>query len=284
LFTIAQPPLVRACSSYRLGNYFLFPMRYELQARTSSAFLFFSEIDNLQNFIFIQNQNFFKNKNFFLSEKLYIFANKLNYKIMAYSDFTLKELHSKFGLNNKVSPLFQKFEPIEPSDWLKTTLTTAAQLPIRSEKAKSETIVFPILLELRVRNNNFITFFSGDSLVADETSGLKGECDFIITKDTGTYDINFPIIQVVEAKKNDIDLGIPQCAARMVGAKVYNEKNDAKIAKIYGCVTTGEEWVFMKLENEIIIDKRKYFLNELGELLSVFQHIIDEYKTMIINA
>ena len=40
----------------------------------------------------------------------------------------------------------------------------------------------------------------------------------------------------------------------------------------------------MKLEKDITIDRRKYFLSELGELLSVFQNIIDEYKALIIKA
>ncbi len=203
---------------------------------------------------------------------------------MSYSDFTLKDLNTKFGIKNKVAPLFQQFEPLQPSDWLKTTLASGAQLHIRSEKAKSETIVFPLLLELRMRNNNFITIFSGDSLIADETNGLKGECDFIITKDVGTFDINCPILQVVEAKKNDIEIGVPQCAAQMLGAKIFNEKNNTAIEYIYGCVTTGDDWLFMRLGNDLIIDKRKYYLIELGELLAVFQHIVDEYRTMNKNA
>jgi len=197
---------------------------------------------------------------------------------MSYSDFTLKDLQNKFGIKNKVTVLFQSFEPIQPSDWLKVTLASGAQLPIRSEKAKSETIVYPLLLELRMRNNNFITIYSGDSLIADETTGLKGECDFIITKDVGTFDINCPILQVVEAKKNDIETGVPQCAAQMYGAKIFNEKNNTQVEYIYGCVTTGDDWLFMRLGNDLIIDKRKYYLNEIGELLAVFQYIIDDYK------
>jgi len=197
---------------------------------------------------------------------------------MSYSDFTLKDLQNKFGIKNKVTNLFENYEPIEPSDFLKTLLQKTALLPVRSEKYKSETIVFPLLLELRDRNNNYITIYSGDTLNADETTGLKGECDFIVTKDIGTYDINFPIIQVVEAKKNDLELGVPQCAAQMVGAKIYNEKNNTKIDCVYGCVTTGLEWLFLKLDTELTIDRRTYFLNELGELLAVFQHIIDDYK------
>ncbi len=200
---------------------------------------------------------------------------------MSYSDFTLTELKTRFGIDNKISPLFPKIYPIEPSDWLKDMLLKASLLPLRSEKSKSEMIVFPLLLELRNRNNNYITIYSGDNLSADEGNGLKGECDFIITQDTGSYEINYPIIQIVEAKKHDIDIGIPQCAAQMLGAKVYNEKHNVNIDFIYGCVTTGDEWLFLKLEKDIIIDRHKYYLNEPDVLLSVFQYIIDEYKTQI---
>lgn len=197
---------------------------------------------------------------------------------MAYGDFTLRKIQEKFGISNSVEKIFTHFEPIESSDWLKKTLEIAAKLPNRSEKAKSETIVMPILLELRERNNDFFTVYSGENLNADIEMGLNGECDFILTKDTHTFDINIPIVQIVEAKKNDIDLGVPQCAAQMVGAKVFNEKYGTPLEYIYGCVTTGNEWKFLKLNNDLTIDTRIYYLNELGELLAVFQNIIDYYK------
>jgi len=201
---------------------------------------------------------------------------------MAYTDFTLKDLELKFGIINKVETLFTKFEPIIPSDWLKLTLSKTSKIRARSEKAKSETIVFPILLELKERNEDFLTIYSGDNLTADENSGLKGECDFIITRDNKSFDINYPIIQIVEAKKHDIDTGIPQCAAQMLGAKVYNEINNAHNDIIYGCVTTGDDWLFMKLTSFLQIDTRKYYLGDLEELLSVFQHIINEYKKKLV--
>jgi len=194
---------------------------------------------------------------------------------MAYTDFTIEDLQTKFGIENRMEHLFQKFEPLQPSDWLKTTLAIGAELNVRSEKAKSETIVFPILLEIRVRSNNFITIYSGDNLDADKANGLNGECDFIISKDNQSFNINCPILQVVEAKKHDIELGIPQCAAQMLGAKLYNEKHNKNTEYIYGCVTTGNEWLFMRLGKNLTIDKRKYYLIELGELLAIFQYIID---------
>ncbi len=200
---------------------------------------------------------------------------------MAYSDFSLEDLESKFGLKNLTAKLFQNIEPLEPSDNLKADLELAAELPLRSEKAKSEAIVFPILVEMRNRNDKFFTIYSGDMLNADESQGLKGECDFILAKDVHSFSINYPIIQIVEAKKNDIDLGVPQCAAQLLGAKIFNEKKGVHLEKIYGCVTTGNEWLFMKLEENIIVDDQKYYLVEINKLLGIFQQIIDFYKTVI---
>ncbi len=196
---------------------------------------------------------------------------------MAYSEYSLGELEKDFGIISQRKKLFTKITPIyEISDWLQYTLNIAEELPIKSEKAKSELIVMPILIELRNKNNKYFTIYSGDSLNVD--SQLKGECDFILSKDTGSFEINNPIIQVVEAKRNDVEIGIPQCAAQMIGAKKYNEKRNKTNHIVYGCVTTGDDWVFMKLEDKIEIDTRKYYLGNLPELLGVFQYIVDYFK------
>lgn len=197
---------------------------------------------------------------------------------MAYSDYSLLQIEEEFGIKNQIDDLFDtKIERVEPSEWLKDALQIAKELPLRSEKAKSELIVMPILIELRNKNNKYFTIYSGDNLNIDEK--LKGECDFILSKETKNFDINYPIIQVVEAKKNDIDIGIPQCAAQMLGAKKFNEKRGNKNMKIvYGCVTTGDTWIFMQLDEIIKIDTQKYYLVNLPEILGIFQKILDNFK------
>jgi len=197
---------------------------------------------------------------------------------MAYSNFTLKKIREELGIENKRTRILTDFTPMMPSDNLKAILAEVEELPVRSEKAKSEWIVVPILRELRQRNNKFFTVYSGDILNADEARGLNGECDFIITKDTGTFDINYPIIQVVEAKKNDTELGVPQCAAQLIGSKVYNEEKGIFLPTIHGCVTTGNEWLFMVLEGDLIkINTKIYYLNEIENVLGIFQEIIGHY-------
>lgn len=201
---------------------------------------------------------------------------------MPYSKFTLAMLKSKFGISNQVERLFEPMQPVTPSERLNEMLKIAEELPVRSEKAKSEAIVFPVLVELRNRNNNYFTIYSGDNLNADSEQGLEGECDFILSRDTKSFDISYPILQIVEAKKNDLELGVPQCAAQLLGAKVFNEKKGVQLSKVYGCVTTGNEWLFMFIENKtIFIDSKIYYLNNIGEILAIFQYIIEYYKTEI---
>lgn len=202
---------------------------------------------------------------------------------MAYTDFSLESIEQKFGIHNRSQSLFAPLPPLPISADLQKALTRARDLPIRTEKARSEWIVAPILLELRDLTDRFFTIYSGDNLNADEEAGLRGECDFILTKNTGTFDINYPILSVVEAKKNDIEIGIPQCAAQLVGARIFNEKKGVMISTLYGCVTTGDDWVFMRLiDNELVIDTRKYYLVEIGELLALFVDIINQYRTELV--
>jgi hypothetical protein len=199
---------------------------------------------------------------------------------MAYSDFSLEDLESKFGIRNRLDELFDEVLPIKPSETLENALALARELPVRSEKAKSELIILPILLELRNINSKYFTIYSGDHLNVDEN--LKGECDFILAKDVNSFTINYPIIHIVEAKKSDIDEGIKQCAAQLLGAKIFNEKKDVHLDKLYGCSTTADDWQFLRLENDtVFVDKKKYYLGEIEELLGVFQIIIDYYKEVL---
>ena len=203
---------------------------------------------------------------------------------MAYTDFTLSDLRNKFKLENKVVDMFggKQIKSIAPSEILRQQLAEAEELPIKSEKARSELIITPILLELRRRNNKFFTIYSGDSLIVDKEKGLTGECDFILAKETGSFSINVPIITIVEAKRQDIELGVNQCSAQLYGAMIFNEQSGNKVGKLFGCVTTADDWKFMTIENKLIsIDKTTYYKSEIEKIIGRFQFIIDYYKKVL---
>lgn len=113
---------------------------------------------------------------------------------MAYDDFTFDTIDERFGIKNRAGQLFGPITPLLPGEWLQNALITARELPLRTEKAKSELIVLPVLLELRARNDKFFTIYSGENLNASSELGLNGECDFILTKDVGSVSINYPIV------------------------------------------------------------------------------------------
>ena len=199
---------------------------------------------------------------------------------MSYSNFTLRDIKEKFGISNKFKTLFDTVTPLEVSKDLEEALKMAKVLPMRTEKARSELIVVPILIDLMLRNERFFTFYSGEALNVDQDKGLVGECDFILSYNTQAYEINAPILLIVEqAKNHDTEIGILQCAAQMIGAKYYNDNAQKNIDTIYGCVTTVNQWIFLKLQdNQIIIDNKTYYFNQMEEVLGIFQMIIDYYK------
>jgi hypothetical protein len=197
---------------------------------------------------------------------------------MTYADLSFQDFREKFGYDNRLQELFSSVKSVKASNRLVEELKDAESFRLHSKKAKSEWIVVPILKELCRLNSDFLTVYSGQSLEVDTENGLNGACDFIIAKDIKTYTVSYPLIQIVEAPKGDIDLGVAQCAAQMIGAKVYNDKKGTPVEVIYGCVTNGRDYLFLRLSDMIVIDREIYTLGKLGELLGVFQTIIDYYK------
>lgn len=198
---------------------------------------------------------------------------------MAYSKFTWKLLRDKFGIKSQERQLFNNVSIVTPSDFLLQLLKRNSHVQLLSEKARSEAIVQPILVELVEQNYQSFTLYSGVELPADKKNGLSGECDFLLGSEPKVIGLSPPIFTSVEAKKADIDLGLEQCAAQMLGARIYNQKNNANIETIYGCVTTGRDWQFMLLEgNMVYVDTDTYFINNIPLLLGVLQTIVDFYQ------
>jgi hypothetical protein len=196
---------------------------------------------------------------------------------MGYSNYKkLKQVTKTFGLDARTISLFSSVIQIEPSDWLKLTLEKAKLFPLTNEKAKSEKIVSPILSEVAEFYMDKVTLFSGEELPVDSDKNLSGECDFFFILEPYKPYIESPIISLVEAKDEDMDYGIAQCAAQLYGAKLFNEMEGKSFPFLYGCATDGAEWKFLRFENNVFyIDNQIY--TDLKEILGVWHHIIQLY-------
>ncbi|MDF5728499.1 MAG: hypothetical protein PUP92_10785 [Rhizonema sp. PD38] len=80
-----------------------------------------------------------------------------------------------------------------------------------------------------------------------------------------------PVVVVVEAKKEDIRGGIGQCLASMIAAQIFNNNNGDNVNTIYyGSVTSGTNWLFLKLEgSKVTIDLDEYFIDKPGKILGI---------------
>jgi hypothetical protein len=199
---------------------------------------------------------------------------------MAYSDFkTLQMLKKEIGLSYQLQSLFPPpVQGLQPSEHLLFDLQEAKTYGLLSEKAKSEMLITPLLKEVRRKNSQSISFFSGVSLDTN-IEKLNGICDYIFSYAPRVLELTTPIFCIVEAKNRTIEEGFAQCAAEMYASYVFNEQNNEKQAIIYGAVTNAYEWAFLKYENNLIfIDEDRYALQNVEILLGVFQLIIDTYK------
>ena len=197
---------------------------------------------------------------------------------MAYSNFSLGDLIKQFGLTLKdKNDLFAHIPEVGYSEYLDLTLNYNLRIAseINTEKARSEMIIAPVLLELRRMLDDKISLFSGKEFNVDPEKGLNGACDFLISLSESQILIMAPVIAIVEAKKEDLIGGLGQCAAEMYAAQLFNQKEGNQIPIIYGVMTSGTVWRFLKLEgNALDVDVAEYYIKDVGKILGVLSSLL----------
>lgn len=197
---------------------------------------------------------------------------------MAYSSFTLNDIEKRLGIEiQSIFGLFDNIEPAAISPHLAETLRENVPLAIAvsTEKARSELIVSPILVELRKTLNREISVFSGVEFNVDFEKGLNGVCDFLVSQSSQQLLVHAPIITLVEAKNDNIKSGLPQCIAEMVAARIFNDREQSVVQTIFGVVTTGTIWSFLKLENNrVAIDFNEYPIENAEEIFGILLSMV----------
>jgi hypothetical protein len=197
---------------------------------------------------------------------------------MPYSSFSLAQVKQQFELQVLMDIFFTDLPPLTPGDWLINLLKKSAPLAatLGTEKVRSELIIAPLLFELRELLDCQVSLFSGNDFSVDIESGLNGVCDFLLTRSISEFVIEAPAIIIIEAKKGELNAGWGQCAAEMIAAQKFNSANGQEVPTIYGCVTTGTRWQFLKLtDKNLTIDVTEYSLNPLDRILGIFKWMID---------
>jgi hypothetical protein len=199
---------------------------------------------------------------------------------MAYSNFTVLRIKQEFGIQTQEGGRFLPSTPsIAPSQMLADTLEHYLPwaIAVGSEKARSEMIVAPVLLEVKRILESKISVFSGRDFTVDKRVGLNGICDFLISRSPEQLEIEAPAIVLVEAKRDNLNSGLGQCMAEMIAAQRFNERNNIVAPTVYGATTSGTAWRFLKLEGNVVtIDLTDYALQPVDRILGMLTWMVDK--------
>lgn len=198
---------------------------------------------------------------------------------MAYSDFTLRRAKQDLKLTFVEGGRFlPETIPIAPSSYLTEFLQESLPLAIAmgSEKARLDLIISPILFEVRKILNRKVSFFSGEDFTVAPEVGLSGVCDFMISRSPEQLLIEAPAVVIVEAKKENLKDSLGKCMAAMVAAQRFNQEMEQEISPIYGSVTSGNLWSFLKLEGQTVtVDLTEYLIPPVDQLLGMLVWMVN---------
>jgi len=197
---------------------------------------------------------------------------------MSYSDFDLRKVKQDLGVKLiEKEHLFSEIKSVEISPFLLEILKENVPLAraINTEKARSELIIANILVEIRKILKHQISLFSGIEFNVDKEKGLNGFCDFIISASQEQLILNRPIITLVEAKNENIINGLGQCIAEMVAASIFNQAENNPLKELYGVVTTGTVWKFLKMDNlNVFIDLDEYSIEHPDKIIGILLEML----------
>ena len=199
---------------------------------------------------------------------------------MAYSNFTLEVVRREFQLEIVESAgIFSEASTVAPRARFTDELAERVELATSSgtEKARSEMIVADVLFELRKHFDRRISFFSGIEFSVDAEQGLTGVCDFLVSLSPILSFLEAPVIILVEAKRENLIVGLGQCAAEMIAAQRFNAERGNNIPCIYGATTSGTDWRFLKLESQNLhIDTQFYSIHECDRILGILASMVEQ--------
>ena len=187
------------------------------------------------------------------------------------------EVLEQLGLTfQNADDLFQGVPPVPITPALGIWLPITAPLgtTIGTEKARSVWMVAPILADFWSRYHGRIGLYSGVTFEGEPASGLNGVCDYLVSLSPQQMVVTAPVLVAFEAKNESIVGGLGQCISAMVGAQRYSRRHNISADPIYGCVTSGTAWRFLRLsQSTLTMDLREFNITEVDRLLGILVSI-----------
>ncbi len=192
---------------------------------------------------------------------------------MAFTTYkSLSEVIKKFKIKY-VGEDFPAFEPNTAPEVLQDDISFTLQNIAYdiSEPAICENLIYPVLKAAWRPFASELALWSHQAI--EFTEELSGIPDYLISRrsDLGKIVLDYPLLAVVEAKKDDFTGGWAQCGLEMY---VIQQLNQNAEQRIFGIVSNGETWEFAQLQQDTFtLFNQRFDIRELdalyGALLSI---------------
>ena len=197
---------------------------------------------------------------------------------MAFSDYkTIAQVQEEYNIKYLEAD-FIEITDLKPSDLFVKELKFSEQnMDIyTSEYSRCENIIYPILREVYKTFVDKYTLWSHKSITYD--AKLNGAPDYLFStkSELGKTVFGFPILVVVEAKKNDFSEEWGQCLAELIAVQKFNK---AEELPVYGIVTDGELWQFGKLvSDEFTKSKLRITITDLDKIFGTINFLLSSKR------
>lgn len=188
-----------------------------------------------------------------------------------FSDYDIVRAMDYLNLTKYVEWEFE-WAPVQPTEFLVVGFDDLRrQITPGSNEWEQRPYIELIFME-SLRNRN-LKMWQERTIDVGE-SPLRGKFDFAIT----AYQIAFrtPFVVMIEAKKENFDLGWGQCLMAMKTAQQLNEQEGHSF-DVYGIVSSGRIWEFGKLSLDNQFHKTSnYTLTQPELVLGILNYIFSE--------
>ena len=197
---------------------------------------------------------------------------------MAFSDYkTIAQVQEEYNIKY-LEEDFIEITDLKPSDLFVKELKFSEQnMDIyTSEYSRCESIIYPILREVYKSFTDKYSLWSHKSITYD--AKLNGAPDYLFStrSELGKTVLGFPIVVVVQAKKNDFSEEWGQCLAESIAVQKLNK---AEELPVYGIVTDGELWQFGKLvADEFTKSKLRITITDLDKIFGTISFLLSSKR------
>lgn len=192
---------------------------------------------------------------------------------MADDDPSLDALARRFGLDiREQASLYAHVAPVAVSERLRETLPQDVLLAtaMRTEKARSELLTAPLLMEVRRQAPPPVSLFSGVGLESRLDDDTPDAPDFLFSLSPLQLIVEAPIVAVVESHQDHTEDALAPCLTKMLAARAFNARRGVALATMHGVLTTGLAWRFLRLtDGAVTLDEREYPIAQVTHIAGI---------------